>query len=128
MKFPFSIITKPLGGIAIDRNPKNENEQRISHTDAMIDLYKHEKELIVVITPEGTRSKQDKWKTGFYHIAKGANIPICLGYVNYKDKIAGIAKTIYPTDMEKDMKEIMEFYKNSHPKFPEKFSVDINYL
>ncbi|HRI21897.1 MAG TPA: 1-acyl-sn-glycerol-3-phosphate acyltransferase [Panacibacter sp.] len=128
MRFPFSLITKPLGGIAIDRTPRNGNENRISHTDAMIDLYKNNEELIILITPEGTRSKQEHWKTGFYHIAKGANVPICLGYVNYKDKIAGIAKTIYPADMEKDMKEIMEFYKNCHPKFPEKFSVDTNYL
>ncbi len=127
MQFPFSLITKPLGGIAIDRSPRKENEGRISHTEAMIDLFKDEKELIVLITPEGTRSKQEHWKTGFYHIAKAAGVPVCLGYIDYKNKIAGIAKTIYPTDMEKDMKEIMTFYKTKHGKFPEKFSADVNY-
>ena len=98
MRFPFSLITKPLGGIAIDRSARKENEERISHTDAMIDLYKHEQELIVAVTPEGTRSKREQWKTGFYHIAKGAGVPICLGYIDYKEKKAGISKTIYPSD------------------------------
>ncbi|MEP7320104.1 MAG: 1-acyl-sn-glycerol-3-phosphate acyltransferase [Panacibacter sp.] len=128
MRFPFSMITKPLGGIAIDRSAPEANETRMSHTDAMIDLYKHEQELIVIITPEGTRSKREQWKTGFYHIAKGASVPICLGYVDYKEKKAGIAKTIYPSEMQKDMKEIMSFYKTIHAKFPGKFSVDINYV
>lgn len=127
MQFPFSLITKPLGGIAIDRSAHKENEERISHTEAMINLFKNEKELIVLITPEGTRNKQEHWKTGFYHIAKAAGVPICLGYIDYKNKIAGIAKTIYPTDMETNMKEIMAFYKTKHGKFPEKFSADINY-
>jgi len=127
MRFPFSLITKPLGGIAIDRSARKENEERISHTDAMINLYKHEQELIVVITPEGSRSKREQWKTGFYHIAKGAGVPICLGYVDYKEKKAGISKTIYPSEMQKDMKEIMSFYKTAQPKFPEKFSVDTRY-
>ena len=127
MRFPFSLITKPLGGIAIDRSARKENEERISHTDAMIDLYKHEQELIVAVTPEGTRSKREQWKTGFYHIAKGAGVPICLGYIDYKEKKAGISKTIYPSEMQKDMKEIMSFYKNVHAKFPEKFIIDTSY-
>jgi len=128
MRFPFSLLTKPLGGIAIDRSARKENEERISHTDAMINLYKHEQELIVVITPEGSRSKREQWKTGFYHIAKGAGVPICLGYVDYKEKKAGISKTIYPSEIQKDMKEIMSFYKTAQAKFPEKFSVDTRYI
>ena len=128
MRFPFSIITKPAGGIAIDRSPKKADEQRISYVDAMIQLFKDNNELIVLITPEGTRSKREEWKTGFYHVAVGAGVPICLGYVDYKLKKAGIAKTIYPSNFEKDMQEIMTFYQTVHPKFPEKFSVDTRYI
>ena len=109
MRFPFSIITKPLGGIAINRGPKKENEERLSHTEAMINLFRDNKELIIVITPEGTRSKRTAWKTGFYHIARGAGVPICL------------------SDFDRDMRTIMDFYKQVHPKFPEKFSIDTNY-
>ncbi len=127
MKFPYSILMKPLGGIAIDRSPKMASEERISHTDAMINLFNQHKELIIVFTPEGTRSRVEKWKTGFYHVAVGAGIPICLAYCDYKKKLAGIAKVIYPTDFEKDMREIMAFYKTINAKFPENFSVDTDF-
>jgi hypothetical protein len=57
-------------------------------------------------------------------------VPIALAYLDYKNKIAGVGKVIWPSDdMEKDMKEIMEFYNvPSRAKFPEKFSVDVSYL
>ena len=124
MKFPYSILMKPLGGIGIDRSVKTTGAERISHTDAMINLYNQHEDLIIVFTPEGTRNRVEKWKTGFYHVAVGAGIPICLAYADYKKKIAGIAKVIYPADFEKDMKEIMDFYKTIQPKFPANFSVD----
>ena len=124
MKFPFSLLLKPLGAIAIDRSPRNGETDRKSFVDAMITLFNENEELIIVITPEGSRSRRDKWKTGFYHVAIGAGVPICLGYVDYQNKQAGIAKAIYPTDFTKDMKTIMAFYSQIHPKFSEKFSID----
>lgn len=128
MRFPFSIITKPLGGIAIDRSTKASNGERISYVDAMAKLFEENQELIVVITPEGTRSKREQWKTGFYHVAVQAKVPICLGYVDYKTKKAGIGKTIYPSHFETDMKTIMEFYQHITGKFPANFSVDTRYI
>jgi 1-acyl-sn-glycerol-3-phosphate acyltransferase len=66
MRFPFSILGKPLGGIAIDRSPKVPGQQRKSMTEAMIDLFEqHPEELVIMITPEGTRSRNDKWKLDF---------------------------------------------------------------
>ena len=124
MKFPFSIITKPLGGIAIDRRPRHANEPRRSFIDVMAELFEKNKELIIVITPEGTRSKVEKWKTGFYHIALQANVPIALGFVDYQKKITGIGEMLYPTNYETDMRIIMNFYKTIHGKFPENFSID----
>lgn len=128
MRFPYNLLMGPLGGIGIDRSPKKEGDPRRSQTEAMTDLFKDHDELVLVMTPEGTRSKVTHWKTGFYHVAKEAGIPILLGYADYKKKVAGIGKVIYPTDMEKDMKEIMAFYKDVTGKFPEKFSLDVNYL
>ncbi len=128
MGFPFNLIFGPLGAIAIDRSAKKEGEERKSMTEAMVDLFSRNKELVVLVTPEGTRALRTKWKTGFYHVAVGANVPIALGYLDYKNKIAGVGKMIYPSgDMQKDMKEIMAFYKNIPAKFPEKFSVDLDY-
>ena len=127
MRFPFSIITKPLGGIGIERSNTAKTGERISYITAMANLFKDNVELIIVITPEGTRGKRETWKTGFYYIAKEAGVPICLGYCDYKNKIAGIGLTILPSDYETDMKTIMNFYANINPKYPENFSVDKNF-
>lgn len=124
MQFPFSLLMKPLGGIAIDRTPRTAGSDRKSFVEAMIDLFRENEELIIVITPEGTRSFRDKWKTGFYHVAQGAGVPICLGYVDYAKKKAGIGKVIYPKDYVTDMREIMAFYSQVTAKFPEKFASD----
>lgn len=127
-RFPFHLIMNPLGAIAIDRSPKKEGEQRLSMTEAMIRLFEEHKELVVLVTPEGTRSLRTKWKTGFYHTAVGAKVPIGLGYLDYKNKVAGVGKMVYPSgDMQKDMREIMAFYKDIPPKHPELFSIDEDY-
>lgn len=128
MKFPFSLLMKPLGAIAIDRTPRGPNNERPSFIDAMTDLFNTHDKLIILITPEGTRSRNEKWKTGFYQVAKTANVPILLGYIDYKRKMAGISSTpLYVSDYETDMKKMMDFYKTIHPKFPEKFSVDTTF-
>lgn len=128
-KFPYGIFMNPLGAIAIDRSPRKPGEERLSMTEAMIDLFNKNKELVVLVTPEGTRKLRTKWKTGFYHVAIGAKVPIALGYLDYKNKIAGVGKILYPSgNMQKDMKEIMAFYKDIPPKHPELFSVDVEYV
>ncbi len=126
-RFPYGLITIPLGAIAIDRSPKTPDAPRPSLVEAMIQLFKNKKKLIIVVTPEGSRGKRDEWKTGFYHVAQGAGVPICLGYVDYKKKIAGIGKVIYLTDFEQDMRTIMAFYQNITPLYPKKFALDKRY-
>ncbi len=129
MRFPFNLIFGPLGAIGIDRSPKKAGEERKSMTEAMIDLFSKNEKLSVMVTPEGTRSLRTKWKTGFYHVAVGAGVPIALGYLDFKKKEAGVGKIVYPSgDMDKDMREIMDFYKNITGKHPEKFSVDLDYV
>lgn len=127
MRFPFNIIMRPLGGIAIDRSPRQDGN-RPSLVEGMVQLFNDNTDLIIVITPEGTRSKQAAWKTGFFYVAQNANVPILLGYVDYKTKTAGIGKKIIPTSYESTMKEIMDFYQHIHPKFPEKFALDQSFL
>ena len=129
MKGIQGFFMKSLGGIGINRRPKKEGEERPSMTQAMIDLFNEQEELVIVVTPEGTRSLRTEWKTGFYHVAKGAGVPITLGYLDFENKIAGVGKVIWPSDdMEKDLREIMEFYKDIKGKHPEKFSIDKKYL
>lgn len=127
-KFPFNLIFGPLGGIPINRKPKKEGEERPSMVEAMADLFLTHKNLAVMVTPEGTRSYRDEWKSGFYHVASLAKVPIGLGYLDYKNKVAGVGKVIYPSgDMAADMKIIMNFYKDIAPKHPKKFSIDKRY-
>src|SRR5688572_8975511 len=81
-KFPYSIFMNPLGAIGIDRSPRKPGQARLSMTEAMINLFKDRKKLVVMVTPEGTRKLRTKWKTGFYHVAVGAKVPIALGYLD----------------------------------------------
>ncbi|UTO18529.1 1-acyl-sn-glycerol-3-phosphate acyltransferase [Acinetobacter sp. Z1] len=129
MKFPFGPFVRAMGGIGIDRRAKKEGQERPSMVQLMSDLFKTHPKLVMLVTPEGTRAKQEQWKTGFYHVATTAGVPIALAYMDYAKKKTGVGKIIYPTgDYEKDMAEIMDFYAQIHAKFPEKFSVDQRYI
>lgn len=120
MFFPLGLILRGLGAIAIDRNPNPEKPKR-SMVEAMQALFDERERLVVLVTPEGTRSKVDNWKTGFYHVAVGAKVPIVLGYLDYSRKVAGIGPVIQPTgNLETQLKEIQDFYKTVVPKHPEK--------
>lgn len=121
MKFPGM---KAMGAIGIDRTPKDGSTERISMTQAMTNLFNENEKLVLIVTPEGTRKRNDKWKTGFYYIALNANVPIGLGFLDYKNKIAGFGKMIYPTgDFKKDISLINDFYKDANPRFPENFAL-----
>ena len=119
MKFPFNIIFKPIGGIGVDN--KNISENKSSSTiDFMVKLFNQKRELIIMISPEGTRSKNANWRTGFYRTAILAKVPIVLGYLDYQKKTAGFNKVFFPTgNLELDLKKISNFYtqfkgKNHH--------------
>ena len=113
-RFPFGGLMRWLGGIPIDRSKPNNVVQQIT------DEYARQSELVVLIPPEGTRSKVERWKTGFYHIANNAGVPILLGYVDAPKKEAGLADFFTPTgDVEKDMREIQAFYASKGGLKPE---------
>jgi 1-acyl-sn-glycerol-3-phosphate acyltransferase len=111
--WPLNWVLRYLGGFPIDRTPKDGTKQRLSLTDALVNSVKKEKKICLVITPEGSRGKRKQWKTGFYHIAVKANVPIALGYLDFDVKEGIVDKIFYPTgDMDKDMREIMDYYKD----------------
>ena len=112
--FPVGWLMKWLGGIPIDR--------RASHNvvNETVRQYRENEELIVLIPPEGTRSKVKEWKSGFYHIACNAGVPILLGYVDASRKEAGFADFFEPTgNIEQDMQQIRAFYSNKRGLNPE---------
>jgi 1-acyl-sn-glycerol-3-phosphate acyltransferase len=128
MQFPLGPFVRAMGGIGIDRRPKQAGEPRPSMVQVMTDLFKQHPELVMLVTPEGTRARQEQWKTGFYYVAVNAGVPIALAYMDYEHKKAGVGKIIHPTgNFEEDMAEIMDFYAGIQAKFPEEFSVDQRY-
>lgn len=117
---PLGWLIKGLGGISIDRK-RIPGGRKQTYTEAMITMLKDSDELVIMVTPEGTRSAVKKWKTGFYHIALGAEVPVVVGYLDYKKKEAGIGPVIYPNgDMEGQIAEMMEFGRGVTGKYPEK--------
>ena len=113
--FPFNILLKSLGGIPVDRS-KKENL-----TDQIADFFNQHEKLAILITPEGTRSYNPKWKKGFYYISQKTKAPIVLGYIDYEKKIGGFGPVFNITDdVEKDLETIKNFYKDKKGKFPEK--------
>ncbi|WP_296204289.1 lysophospholipid acyltransferase family protein [Psychrobacter sp. UBA3962] len=90
---------------------------------ASIDRLKSSDSLYLGLAPEGTRDYTDKWKTGFYYIADGAQVPIIPVAMDYKTKEIRFLKPVYTTgDYDKDVMKIVEQYKGVVPKYPEKMS------
>lgn len=115
-QFPFGWIMKKLGGIPIRRHERGNIVQ------AMADDFKNYDELAITVPTEGTRSRVEYWKSGFYHIARTANVPIVMGYLDYKRKRGGFGKPFYPSgDLKKDMDTIRAFYADKVGKYPENF-------
>lgn len=114
-RWPFGGFFKWLGGIPINRSKPGDVVAQ------SIKAFKDKVKMVMVIAPEGTRKKTRYWKTGFYHIANGANIPIVMGFLDYVKKVGGIGPSFMPTgNIDIDMKSIQEFYANITGKFPEK--------
>lgn len=128
MVFPVGGWLKKLGAIPIDRAPNTHGSRGHGYVDSMVSLLKADPKLVILITPEGTRAKRTEWKTGFYHVAAAANVPIGLGYLDYKNRIGGVGAWLSPSgNMDADMRKIMDFYRNAHPRHPENFSLDLRY-
>ena len=107
-------VMKWLGGIPIDRSDKNNVVQQT------INAFDNSAEMIIAVAPEGTRSQVKKWKTGFYHIAVGAKVPIVLAYLDYAKKQAGCLQSYLPTgDIDKDMQAIKLAYQGIQGKYPD---------
>lgn len=112
-KFPFNILMKALGGIPVDRGKKN------NMIEAMVDLINDYDDIVILMAPEGTRSYAKKWKSGFYHVALKANIPIVLGSLDFEKKESRIGPVFIPTgNQSKDLIEIKKYYSQFTPRHP----------
>lgn len=88
-----------------------------------VEAFKSQKQLLIGIAPEGTRSHVEKWKRGFHLIATGAQVPIVCAYMDYKNKVVGTGLQLMPSaDYAADLEKVQAFYRRITPKNPENFS------
>ena len=117
-RWPFGGFFTWLGGIPINRSKTS------GVVEQSIQAFRENEKLVMVVPPSGTRSKVTRWKTGFYHIATGAGVPIVLGFLDYRRKVGGVGPTVVPTgNIEADMKTIRAFYADITAKYPAKWSL-----
>lgn len=116
-KPPFGFIMRGLGGIAVDRRARNNVIQQVAA------VYAQNERLVVAITPEGTRSYTEGWKSGFYYIAREAGVPLALAYIDYGGKRIGVSDTFVPSgDLEADLDRIRAFFADKKARYPAKVS------
>ena len=112
---PMGVLMHSLGAISVNRR---ESTNLVDQVAAKFD---EADELIIGISPEGTRSKAARWRTGFYYIELKADVPIVMAYLDYQNKVCGLGPSIKPTgDIQADFEVIRDFYAGIVGKYPEK--------
>jgi len=114
--FPLGILLKSLGGIPVDRSSKN------SIVEDVVAQFQKTDRMILTITPEGTRAKVKRWKNGYHRIAEMAKVPVIVGFIDYKQKTAGVIK-LYDLqgDSNYDTLQIMKYYTEFEGKNKDQF-------
>ncbi len=110
-KGPFKPLLDAVGGIPVDRKSSKDIVSQ------MVELFEKNDKFNLVIAPEATRAKNGEERrpirTGFWHIAKAANVPIVLMYADSKNKRGGILGKIYPTEINHDLALLKQLYKDN---------------
>jgi 1-acyl-sn-glycerol-3-phosphate acyltransferase len=112
-RWPLTRFMFDMGGVPVDRS------RRGNYAEAMIAALAGHDDFALVIAPEGTRSAVGKWRSGFWHIANGAKVPMVLAWVDNKTMRGGLGPEIMPSgDYEADMAKIAAFYRSVMPGHP----------
>lgn len=114
-RWPIGGFMRQMGGIPVDRRGG------LDHVQQMVAEFARRDEFMLTIAPEGTRGKTKKWRTGFYHIAVAAKVPMVVGLMDYGRKTGGLGPLIWPTgDFRADMEKILAVYRDCTPKYPDR--------
>ncbi len=111
---PFGWLFRWTGGVPVDRAHK------LNMVEQVTQVFQEHEHFLLAIAPEGTRKKVDRLKTGFYHIARSAGVPIILSAIDYSKKAVWFSEPFRPTgDEQADLKKVMEFYRGVRGKNPD---------
>ncbi len=111
--WPLGAFLRSIGGIPVTRNA---NEDFVSQ---MVNQFRSRDHFVLAMAPEGTRKRTHNWKTGFYHIARTAGVPVQIAALDYKNKAFVFSPLIHLTGDEKqDINHIREFLRPIEPKNP----------
>ena len=110
-RWPLRRFMLDMGGIPVDRSRSANYVEQVVAEFAVRD------ELALVIAPEGTRHSDGRWKSGFYHIAMGAGVPIVPAWLDRRRRRAAIGPAIWPSgDYRADLHRIADFYRGAWPE------------
>jgi len=116
--FPIKRLLLKMGGIPVNR------EQAKNTVKYCVELFNTKEKLALTITPEGTRKYTTKWKKGFYYIARQANVPLYVGFIDYRKKETGIITKFEITgDFDKDFADIQNLLRGHAAKYPKNYSL-----
>jgi len=114
---PLGWIMRWLGGQPVDRSSRH------GVVEDTVRIIRNAPSFVLALAPEGTRKRAPNWRTGFYHVAAGAGLPIVLGFFDYQRKEVGFGPPIWPSgDLEQDLERIQAFYRTKPGKYPANFA------
>lgn len=113
-RWPFGGIMRKMGGIPVDRR------QSVNLVARMVQIFNRQKTFVLGMAPVGTRGQTGCWKTGFYHIARQAGVPVLPSYIDYRSKSVGFGPPLYPSgDIEADFERLRSLYRDKVGKKPQ---------
>lgn len=118
--WPLGPIFRAIGGVPVARKNKS-----VSLVEQLVERFRTSDRLTIAITPEGTRSRTAAWHSGFLRIARGADVPILLGAIDYPSRRVVIDTQFVPTpDIEADLRAVKRYYAPFRGLHPEKFTTE----
>lgn len=120
-KPPYGWYFRWMGGISLDRTP---NQKKV---DVIANMFNSKKVFRLALSPEGTRKKTERWKTGFYYIARKADVPVIRIAFDYSRKTVVISESFYTGNFpEQEIAEILQIYTGVRGKVAENFNTPAN--
>ncbi|MDX1734725.1 MAG: lysophospholipid acyltransferase family protein [Halioglobus sp.] len=113
---PMGWIMRSLGGMPIIRH------RNLNVVSAMVESFRNAASLVLVVPTEGTRGRAEHWKSGFYHIAREAGVPVVPSFLDFGQRRGGFGAPIKLSgEISIDMQHFRDFYRGMRGKFPENF-------